>query len=182
MKGVCKMARLTKDVRDYWVSRVSENIDNQIQNLNLRCTEQKEVMATEKLVEFLGIIGADTMMSRFETLEKEMEELESQLKNVVTSVKQSFPEDSQVPSFYDYGNRKYKDFKQFFLDCCKSKLETKWLNETDEGKQMQKLRQAKNDALDYIFSSDTDLELLTGLQEIVQPLGISVAKTKQITG
>ena len=33
---------------------------------------------------------------------------------------------------------------------------------------------------DYIFSSDTDLELLTGLQDIVSPLGISVAKTKQL--
>ena len=174
------MARLTKDVRDYWVSRVSENIDDKIQNLNLRCTEQKEVMATEKLVEFLTIIGAEKLMSRFECLERESEELESQLKNVVSSVKQSFPDDSHVPQFYDYGNRKYKDFKQFFLDCCKSKLETKWLNETDEGREMIKLRAAKNEALDYIFSSDTDKELLTGLQDIVSPLGISVANQKML--
>ena len=169
------MARLTKDVRDYWVRRISENIDNQMQNLNLRCTEQKEVMAAEKLSEFLVVVGAEKMMSRFKTLEKEMEELESTLKNVVSSVRSSFPDDAKVPEFYDYGNRKYKDFKQFFLDCCKNKLETKWLNETEEGRQMTQLKQAKNDALDYIFSSDTDLELLTGLQDIVKPLGISVA-------
>ena len=181
MKGVT-MARLTKDVRDYWVNRVSENIDTQIQNLNLRCTEQKESMAKDKLDEFMDIVGAKTLMDRFEQLEKDMEELDLTLKNVVTSVRNSFPENSEVPTFYDYGNKKFKDYKDFFLQCCKNKLETTWLNETPEGKNMVKLREAKNDALDYIFSSDTDLELLKGLQEIVSPLGISVAKPKALEG
>ena len=180
------MARLTKQVRDYWIERISSDIDDQVSTLRKLGTHDRVSMAESRLEDFMDLLGAKDKMDEYREVYKKASELSQQVIDILQTVKTEYrPKDESrhydpylsVPSMYNGQPCKVQEFVDFFKACIKDEIEKAWQNESDGGMKVKALKAKKVQVLDHIHAVDTDTELLDGLGTMLASVGINTLQT-----
>jgi len=185
------MAKLTKQVRDYWITRISDDIDDQVSTLRKIGTHERVTMAEARLEDFIQILGAKEKMDRYKILYKECSDLSQQVIDILVTVKSEYkPKSDQynsydpymsVPSMYNGQPCKINEFISFFKACIKGDIEKAWQNESTGGLKVKALKTKKTQVLDHIHAVDTDNELLEGLRDMLISVGINTIQPKNLS-
>jgi len=185
------MAKLTKQVRDYWINRISTDIDDQVSTLRKIGTHERVTMAEARLEDFIQILGAKEKMDRYKKLYKECSDLSQQVVDILQTVKSeykpkrdeynSYDPYMSVPSMYNGQPCKVNEFIDFFKACIKGDIEKSWQNESTGGLKVKALKEKKTQVLDHIHAVDTDNELLEGLSDMLASVGINTIQARNVS-
>ena len=172
------MAKLTSQQRDHFVNRIREQFKTTLGPLEKVAASKKAELVDEKFDEFVENLGLKTILDKFAKAEQELLSLQQTVANHMTNLNEQ----------YDLGHNRYgsnrdyewswssygsqtEQIKTSLLKMCREECEIAFKS-IPEGQEIEKLKNKKTEAIDYIMGYDQQAELLSGLSTVLHGSGV----------
>ena len=136
------MAKISETVRGYFIRRIQNTLDDQINTLRTKSAGKKEKIVKEKLSSYLKEIGVDKTLKEYRKIYAKSNDLENELKNVLKNIGadtigyNTIPPDEIERRFK---NKLHEDIESYFIDT------------TKEGKAISYLLTKRTEAVDRMY-------------------------------
>ena len=170
------MAKLTSQQRDHFVNRIKDQFKVTLGPLEKVAASKKAELVDEKFDEFVESLGLKTILDKFAKTEQELISLQQTIANHMTNLKEQYDlsEDSYRSnyewSWSHYGSQTAQ-IKTALLKMCREECEIAFKS-IPEGQEIEKLKNKKTEAIDYIMGYDQQAELLSGLSTVLHGSGV----------
>lgn len=169
------MAKLTSQQRDHFVNRIKEQFKVTLGPLEKVAASKKAELVDEKFDEFVESLGLKTILDKFAKTEQELLSLQLTVANHMTNLQEQYD-----ISIDRYGTREWswsnygfqtEQIKTALLKMCREECEIAFKS-IPEGQEIEKLKNKKTEAIDYIMGYDQQAELLNGLSTVLHGSGV----------
>ena len=170
------MAKLTSQQRDHFVNRINEQFKTTLGPLEKVAASKKAEMVDEKFDEFIESLGLKSTVERFVKLEDELVAMQQTISNHMTNLKEQYGlTSSSYGNKYEWSWSHYgkqaEQIKSELLKMCRKECEIAFKS-IPEGQEIEKLKNKKTEAIDYIMGFDQQAELLNGLSNVLNGSGV----------
>ena len=170
------MAKLTSQQRDHFVNRIKDQFRVTLGPLEKVAASKKAELVEEKFDEFVESLGLKTILDKFAETEQELINLQQTLANHMTNLKEQYDlSESNYRSSYEWSWSHYglqtEQLKTALLKMCREECEIAFKS-IPEGQEIEKLKNKKTEAIDYIMGFDQQAELLNGLSTVLHGSGV----------
>ena len=170
------MAKLTSQQRDHFVNRIKDQFQTTLGPLEKIAACKKAELVDEKFDEFVESLGLKATLDKFEKVEQELLRLQQIVSNHMTNLNEQ----------YDLGHSRYGNNNEWswseyslkseqiniaLLKMCREECEIAFKS-IPEGQEIEKLKNKKTEAIDYIMGYDQQAELLSGLSTVLNGSGV----------
>ena len=173
------MAKLTSQQRDYFKDRIKDQFDNHLQPLEKVAAFKKAELVEEKYDEFVRDLGLEATLQELIVIEDKMIGLKQKLSNHMSALIEQY----DMPSS-NYGTSKYvwewsgystkmEQIETALRIMCRKECEIAFKS-IPEGQEIEKLKNKKIEAVDYIMGYDQQAELLNGLSGLLKGSGVAM--------
>ena len=170
------MAKLTSQQRDHFVNRIHEQFKTTLGPLEKVAASKKAELVEEKFDEFVESLGLKTVLDKFTETEQELLNLQQTVANHMTNLNEQY--DLSTDSYrtnYEWSWSNYgfqtEQIKTALLKMCREECEIAFKS-IPEGQEIEKLKNKKTEAIDYIMGYDQQAELLSGLSSVLHGSGV----------
>ena len=170
------MAKLTSQQRDHFVNRINEQFRDTLGPLEKVAASKKAELVDEKFDEFVESLGLKTVLDKFAKTEQELISLQQTVANHMTNLNEQY--DLSTDSYrtnYEWSWGHYglqtEQLKTALLKMCRAECEIAFRS-IPEGQEIEKLKNKKTEAIDYIMGYDQQAELLSGLSTVLHGSGV----------
>ena len=137
---------------------------------------KKAELVEEKFDEFVESLGLKTILDKFAKTEQELLNLQQTVANHMTNLNEQYDiSDSNYRSNYEWSWSNYgfqtEQIKTALLKMCREECEIAFKS-IPEGQEIEKLKNKKTEAIDYIMGFDQQAELLNGLSSVLNGSGV----------
>ena len=170
------MAKLTSQQRDHFVNRIKDQFKVTLGPLEKVAASKKAELVEEKFDEFVESLGLKTILDKFAKTEQELLNLQQTVANHMTNLNEQYDiSDSNYRSNYEWSWSNYgfqtEQIKTALLKMCREECEIAFKS-IPEGQEIEKLKNKKTEAIDYIMGFDQQAELLNGLSTVLHGSGV----------
>ena len=170
------MAKLTSQQRDHFVNRIHVQFKTTLGPLEKVAASKKADLVDEKFDEFVESLGLKTVLDKFAKIEQELISLQQTVANHMTNLNEQY--NISVDSYrnnYEWSWSNYgfqtEQIKTALLKMCREDCEIAFKS-IPEGQEIEKLKNKKTEAIDYIMGYDQQAELLSGLSSVLHGSGV----------
>ena len=175
------MAKLTSQQRDHFVNRIHEQFKTTLGPLEKVAAIKKAELVEEKFDEFVESLGLKTVLDKFVKAEQELLSLQQTVANHMTNLNEQYDlsnnhyGSSSVNKDYEWSWSDYQlkseQINTALLKMCREECEIAFKS-IPEGQEIEKLKNKKTEAIDYIMGFDQQAELLNGLSTVLHGSGV----------
>ena len=174
------MAKLTSQQRDHFVNRINDRFGEMLSPLEKVAASKKAELVEEKYEDFINDLGLKTTLEELCTVEKKMIDLSERISNHMSNLLEQYdmPTSSYGKEKYEWEWNKYSGTR---LEQTRNTLKTMCRKECEiafksipEGQEIEKLKNKKIEAVDYIMGYDQQAELLNGLSGLLKGSGVAM--------
>ena len=172
------MAKLTSQQRDHFVNRINEQFQTTLGPLEKVAASKKAELVEEKFDEFVESLGIKTILDKFAETEQKLIGLQQTVANHMTNLNEQYDlANSRYGRSNDYEwswseySLKSEQIKTALLKMCRAECEIAFKS-IPEGQEIEKLKNKKTEAIDYIMGFDQQAELLNGLSNVLNGSGV----------
>jgi hypothetical protein len=170
------MAKLTSQQRDHFVNRIHEQFKTTLGPLEKVAASKKAELVEEKFDEFVESLGLKTVLDKFAETEQELISLQQTVANHMTNLNEQYDlPNSNYGRNYEWSWSNYgfqtEQIKTALLKMCREECEIAFKS-IPEGQEIEKLKNKKTEAIDYIMGYDQQAELLSGLSSVLHGSGV----------
>ena len=170
------MAKLTSQQRNHFVDRIKDQFTVTLGPLEKVAASKKAELVEEKFDEFVESLGLKTILDKFAETEQELIGLQQTLANHMTNLKEQYDlNDNSYRSSYEWSWSHYglqtEQIKTALLKMCRAECEIAFKS-IPEGQEIEKLKNKKTEAIDYIMGFEQQAELLNGLSTVLHGSGV----------
>ena len=172
------MAKLTSQQRDHFKGRIEDRFSDMLGPLEKVAASKKAELVEEKFDEFVESLGLKTVLDKFAETEQELISLQQTLANHMTNLKEQYDlSDNSYRSNYEWSWGHYglqtEQLKTALLKMCRAECEIAFRS-IPEGQEIEKLKNKRIEAIDYIMGYDQQRELLDGLSSLLKGSGVAM--------
>ena len=170
------MAKLTSQQRDHFVNRIHEQFKTTLGPLEKVAASKKAELVDEKFDEFVESLGLKTILDKFAETEQELLNLQQTVANHMTNLNEQYDlSNNNYGKSYEWSWSNYgfqtEQIKTALLKMCREECEIAFKS-IPEGQEIEKLKNKKTEAIDYIMGYDQQAELLSGLSSVLHGSGV----------
>ena len=170
------MAKLTSQQRNHFVDRIKDQFNTTLGPLEKVAATKKAELVEEKFDEFVESLGLKTILDKFTKAEQELIGLQQTVANHMTNLQEQYDlSENNYRSDYEWSWTQYgsqtTQIKNKLLKMCRAECEIAFKS-IPEGQEIEKLKNKKTEAIDYIMGFDQQAELLNGLSTVLNGSGV----------
>ena len=167
------MAKLTSQQRDHFVNRINEQFKTTLGPLEKVAASKKAEMVDEKFDEFIESLGLTGTIKEFIEAENKFLSLQQTLSNHLTNLREQYDmEGLRESSWQTYNASSCAiQVQNQLLKMCRKECEIAFKS-IPEGQEIEKLKNKKTEAIDYVMGFDQQAELLNGLSSVLNGSGV----------
>jgi hypothetical protein len=163
------MARMSERQREYFLSRVNDEIHNHKRSLELKESSAKEKMVKKLYPKYIEQVGLKKELAELQTLETKYNKLLNHMEN---TVRRMF--DAEDNMYMHTSNDSYNNIVSNLTKLAKKTLDREFVK-SPEGKAMLQLDQAHQRAKDIIWSAGSDSNIMQVVGNVLsKDAGISL--------
>ena len=159
------MAKITERQWQYFIDRVHEETDKEINALNLKYSSTIEKAASKNFDKFLKDLGCDKLYKDTKKAEALITENKIQLSSIINRNRTKKVNNNHMTSVHEWSS--WKDFnqalRQMASNCAKDLFES-----TTGGKRIKVLRDKRKAAVDHIYGMNSNNEIIAGVNNILK--------------
>ena len=172
------MAKLTQQQRSYFEERIGAQFKNQLDPLEKVAALKKADFVNERFENFIDSLGLTESLKELKKTEIRLQAIQQSLSLSLTNLSEQY----QIGNGYrGYGNEwswstsegLVKQVETALRKMCRKECEIAF-KEFPEGQEIEKLKNKKREALDYIYGYDQQKELLDGLSSLLKGSGVAM--------
>jgi hypothetical protein len=161
------MAKMSERQREYFLSRVNDEIYNHKRSLELKESSAKEKMAKTLYPKYVEQVGLKKELAELQSLETKYDKLLNHMGNTIKRM-------SEAEGLYLSYNRNYSEVVSNLTQLAKKTLDREFIKSPD-GKAMLQLDQAHQRAKDIIWSAGSDSNIMQVVGNVLsKDAGISL--------
>ena len=161
------MSKMSERQREYFLSRVNDEIYNHKRSLELKESNAKEKMVKKLYPKYVEQVGLKKELAELQALETKYNKLLNHMGNTITRMGEA--EDMYLPHNRDYG-----EVVSNLTKLAKKTLDREFVK-SPEGKAMLQLDQAHQRAKDIIWSAGSDTNIMQVVGNVLsKDAGISL--------
>ena len=161
------MAKMSERQREYFLSRVNDEIYNHKRSLELKESSAKEKMVKKLYPKYVEQVGLKKELAELQTLETKYNKLLNHMGSTITRM-------LEVEDMYSSYNRNYDEIVSNLTKLAKKTLDREFIK-SPEGKAMLQLDQAHQRAKDIIWSAGSDSNIMQVVGNVLsKDAGISL--------
>ena len=161
------MAKMSERQREYFLSRVNDEIYNHKRSLELKESSAKEKMVKKLYPKYVEQVGLKKDLAELQTLEIKYNKL---IKHMADTIERM----GEVEGMYLCHNRSYNEIVSNLTKLAKKTLDREFIK-SPEGKAMLQLDQAHQRAKDIIWSAGSDSNIMQVVGNVLsKDAGISL--------
>ena len=161
------MARMSERQREYFLSRVNDEIYNHKRSLELKESNAKEKMIKKLYPKYVEEVGLKKELAELQSLENKYNKLLSHMGSTITRM-------LEVEGMYSNYNRNYNEIVSNLTKLAKATLDREFIK-SSEGKALLQLDQAHQRAKDIIWSAGSDSNIMQVVSNVLsKEVGISL--------
>jgi len=161
------MAKMSERQREYFLSRVNDEIYNHKRSLELKESSAKEKMVKQLYPKYVEQVGLKKELAELQALETKYNKLIGHMGNTVERM-------GSAEGLYLSHNRNYSEVVSNLTQLAKKTLDREFLKSPD-GKAMLQLDQAHQRAKDIIWSAGSDSNIMQVVSNVLsKDVGISL--------
>ena len=161
------MAKMSERQREYFLSRVNDEIYNHKRSLELKESNAKEKMVKKLYPKYVEQVGLKKELAELQSLETKYNKL---LNHMGNTIKRMF----EAEGMYSDYNRNYNEIVSNLTKLAKKTLDREFVK-SPEGKAMLQLDQAHQRAKDIIWSAGSDSNIMQVVGNVLsKDAGISL--------
>ena len=166
------MKTLTKSQRDYFIGRINENINKEIQAIEQINATAIETTAQKQYKAYLKETKLDKLIAKYSKLETQWKGIESEMQNVC----QALHERTEYPGKNSYWNKPYNTdgVHKFLKGICTALARDGFIN-TPKGRRLKELETKKQAATDVVMG-------MTKTSQVVQEINKVLGKDMRLLG
>ena len=165
------MAKITERQRQYFIDRVHEETDKEINALNLKYSSTIEKAASKNFDKFLKDLGCDKLYKDTKKAEALITENKIQLSSIINRNRTKKVNNNHMTSVHEWSC--WKDFnkalRQMASNCAKDLFES-----TPGGKRIKVLRDKRKAAVDHIYGMNSNNEIIAGVNHILKGTNVKL--------
>ena len=165
------MAKITERQRQYFIDRVHEETDKEINALNLKYSSTIEKAASKNFDKFLKDLGCDKLYKDTKKAEALITENKIQLSSIINRNRTKEQNNNHMTSVHEWSS--WKDFnkalRQMASSCAKDLFEN-----TTGGKRIKVLRNKRKAAVDHIYGMNNNNEIIAGVNHILKGTNVKL--------
>ena len=173
------MAKLTSQQRDYFRDRIKDQFSNHLGPLEKIAAVKKAEFVSEKFEEFIDDLGLRKNLHELEEVETRLQAIQQSISMNMTNLQRQY-EIGRGYNNYEWSWSTSEGLLQQVKDAlhkmCRKECEIAF-KEFPEGQEIEKLKNKKREALDYIYGYDQQKELLDGLAKVLMDSGVKMLET-----
>ena len=172
------MAKLTGGQREYFRERIGQSFASKLAPLEKVAAVKKSELVDDKFDEFIGELGLRKSLDELKRVEYELMAVQQTIANHMENLKAQYDlSESTYRKDYKWAWGHYgtmvDQVKQELLKMCRKECEILFKS-IPEGQEIEKLKNKKREAIDYIMGYDQQKELLDGLAHLLTGSGIQM--------
>ena len=136
------MAKISETVRGYFIRRIENTLDDQINTLRTKSAGKKEKIVKEKLSSYLKEIGVDKLLKEYKNVDTKSTKLENDLRNVLKNIGANTVGYNTIPP---------DEIERRFKDKLHEDIESYFIDTTKEGKAISYLLTKRTEAVDRMY-------------------------------
>ena len=161
------MAKMSERQREYFLSRVNDEIYNHKRSLELKESSAKEKMVKKLYPKYVEQVGLKKDLAELQSLETKYNKLLAHMGNTITRM-------GEAEGLYLDSKRNYSDVVSNLTKLAKKTLDREFVK-SPEGKAMLILDQAHQKAKDIIWSAGSDSNIMQVVSSVLsKDAGISL--------
>jgi len=161
------MAKMSERQREYFLSRVDDEIYNHKRSLELKESNAKEKMIKKLYPKYVEEVGLKKELAELQSLENKYNKLLSHMASTITRM-------LEVEGMYSNYNRNYSEIVSNLTKLAKATLDREFIK-SSEGKALLQLDQAHQRAKDIIWSAGSDSNIMQVVSNVLsKEVGISL--------
>ena len=166
------MKTLTKSQRDYFIGRINENINKEIQAIEQINATAIETTAQKQYKAYLKETKLDRLIKKYTKLESRWKGIENEMQNVC----EALHERTEYPGKSNYFNRPYNTdgVHKFLKQICTALAREGFIN-TPKGRRLKELETKKQAATDVVMG-------MTKTSQVVQEINKVLGKDMRLLG
>ena len=181
------MAKLTSQQRDHFKQRIEDQFNVALGPLEKIAASKKAELTEQKFDEFVKDLGLESTLQELAIVEDKIVGIEQRLSNHMSNLIEQYdmPSSNYGTSKYEwewnkYGGTKMEQLGTALRTMCRKECEIAFKS-IPEGQEIEKLKNKKVEAIDYIMGYDQQRELLDGLSSLLKGSGVAMlAEYKEI--
>jgi len=161
------MAKMSERQREYFLSRVDDEIYSHKRSLELKESNAKEKMIKKLYPKYVEEVGLKKELAELQSLENKYNKLLSHMASTITRM-------LEVEGMYSNYNRNYNEIVSNLTKLAKATLDREFIK-SSEGKALLQLDQAHQRAKDIIWSAGSDSNIMQVVSNVLsKEAGISL--------
>ena len=174
------MAKLTSQQRDHFRGRIEDRFSDILGPLEKVAASKKAELVEEKYDEFVKSLGLESTLQKLAVIESKMIELKQRLSNHMSNLIEQYdmPSSNYGTPKYEwewnkYGGTKTEQLGTALRTMCRKECEIAFRS-IPEGEEIERLKNKRIEAIDYIMGYDQQRELLDGLSSLLKGSGVAM--------
>jgi len=174
------MAKLTSQQRNHFKDRIENRFSDMLGPLEKVAASKKAELVEEKYDEFIENLGLNSTLQELATVEMKLIELEQRISNHMSNLIEQYdmPSSNYGSKKYEwewskYGGTRMEQLGTALRTMCRKECEIAFKS-IPEGQEIEKLKNKRLEAIDYIMGYDQQTELLNGLSNLLDGSGVAM--------